>query len=207
MELSELLKECLEEIIRRRDNDSITSRAKEMLNQIRDDGKVCRLQKALYGFKQAGRQWYMKLNKKLRELDLMPTYADPCVYYSKRGGDPLLVLIYVDDILIFHRNENDLNVIRKGLLQEFEVKDLGTACYCLGIENARNGDQITLSQSGYIRKLLSRFRMEDCNPVNTPVESGKKLEKDISKTAGTKPYQDCWCSELFSYRYETGYSL
>lgn len=190
MELPELLRECLEKIIRKRGNGSIRSRAKEMLNQIRDDGKVCHLQKALYGLKQASRQWYLKLNEKLRELDLRPTCADPCVYYSKRGGDPLLVLIYVDDILIFYRNEKDLNVIRKGLLQEFEVKDLGAARYCLGIEISRNRDQITLSQSGYVRKLLSRFRMEDCNPVGTPVESGKKLEKDINEVKGTKPYQE-----------------
>lgn len=83
-------------------------------------------------------------NEKLRELDLRPTCADPCVYYSKRGGDPLLVLIYVN-ILIFYRNEKDLNVIRKDLLQEFEVRDLETVRYCLRIEIARNRDRITLS--------------------------------------------------------------
>lgn len=93
--------------------------------------------------------------EKLQQLDLTPTNADLCVYYLKRGGDPLLILTYVDDILIFYRNKRDLNTIRKGLLQKFDVKDLGAARYCLGIEITRSEDQITISQSNYIRELLS----------------------------------------------------
>lgn len=62
----------------------------------------------------------------------------------------LLLLVYVDDILIFYRNENDLNFIRKDLLQELDMKDLETAYYCLGIEITRRIDYIAISQSSYI---------------------------------------------------------
>lgn len=181
METPEMLAECLKQIIKRESRSDVGSRTRKMLKQIQDGEKVCRLQKALYGLKQAGHQWHKKLNKKLQELDLVPTNADPCVYYLKRGGDPLMVLIYVDDILVFYRNKKNFNAIRKGLLQEFKVRDLGTARYCLGIEITKGNDQITISQSGYIREQLSRFRMEDCNTVSTPVESGVKLEKDADE--------------------------
>lgn len=167
------------------------------------------LQKTLYGLKQAGRQWYKKLNEKLLELNLTPTNADPCVYNLKQGGEPLLILIYVDDILKFYHNKKDINVIRKGLLQEFEVRDLGAARYCLGIEITRSGDQIAISQSNYIQKLLSRFRMEDCNPVSTPVESVVKLEKDADEAklpGGTRPLSRTYRSfELLSSCHKTGY--
>lgn len=104
-------------------------------------------------------------------------------------------MVYVDDILTFYRNETDLNLFRKGLLQEFKVRDLGIARFCLGIEITRNKDRIIISQSGYIRELLSRFRMEDCNPVSTPVEPGMKLEKgvetvDTGQSLETRPYQE-----------------
>lgn len=193
MDLPESLTECLARIIDKGDDDVTRSRAKKMLKQIQSGEKVCRLQRALYGLKQAGRQWHKKLDDRLRKLNLIPTNADPCVYYLRRGGEPLLVLIYVDDILIFHRSEADFNTIYKGLSQEFEVRDIGTARYCLGIEFTRSKNQVTISQSGYIRELLSRFRMEDCNPVSTPVESGTKLEKDYEETKhpqGDWPYQE-----------------
>lgn len=97
----------------------------------------------------------------------------------------------MDDILIFYRNEEDFNAIRKSLLQEFETKDLGTASYCLGIEITRSEGRITISQSGYIRELLSRFRMEDCNPISTPVESSLKLEKNTDEESQeARPYQE-----------------
>jgi len=46
----------------------------------------------------------------------------------------------VDDILIFYQNKRDLNNICENLLQDFNIKDLGEARYCLGIEIARRNN-------------------------------------------------------------------
>ena len=98
-----------------------------MLKQVEDDEKACRLQKAFYDLKQAGRQWYKRIDEKLRGLNLIPTKADPCIYRLKQ------VLIYVDDPLVFYRNKTDFKTICKGLLQKIELKDLWSAHYYLGI--------------------------------------------------------------------------
>ncbi|XP_070045497.1 uncharacterized mitochondrial protein AtMg00810-like [Nicotiana tomentosiformis] len=38
-------------------------------------------------------------------------------------------------------------------------------------------DGIFISQESYTKEILKKFNMLDCNPVNTPMESGTKLSK------------------------------
>lgn len=75
--------------------------------------QVCKLNKAIYGLKQAGRQWNIKLNDALINFGLVKSNLDPCIFFSK---DQLLIIaIYVDDILIFYENNSELNEIKKCL--------------------------------------------------------------------------------------------
>lgn len=43
-------------------------------------GNVCRLNKAIYGLKQAGRQWNIKLDDALSKFGLQKSKMDPCIY-------------------------------------------------------------------------------------------------------------------------------
>ena len=58
---------------------------------------VLKLQKNLYGLKQAGHNWFEKLSSALGNLSINPSKVDPCVFI----GDDIIVLVYVDDCLIF----------------------------------------------------------------------------------------------------------
>jgi len=63
----------------------------------------------------------------------------------------------VDDILIF---EMDLEVIKttKSLLSSnFDMKDMGLADVILGIKIIRKENEIVLTQSHYIKKVLKKF--------------------------------------------------
>ena len=47
--------------------------------------------------------------------------------------------------------------------------------YYLGIEVIQNPKYIFISQKKYIRELLNKFGMAECNHVSTPMEQNLKL--------------------------------
>jgi len=99
MEIPEHMEEMLKKIASNSNEDAIIHiRARNILIAPREGGNALRLKKALYGLRQAGRQWNFRLNQKLRSLGLNPTKGEPCLYMARRGQDVLLLLIYVDDI-------------------------------------------------------------------------------------------------------------
>jgi len=51
------------------------------------------------------------------------------------------------------------------------MTDLGEIKYFIGIKIEIGQDQICLSQSAYIKKVLNKFNMEECKPVSTPLPS------------------------------------
>jgi hypothetical protein len=75
-----------------------------MLQKFRKKDKVCLLKKSLYGLRQAGRSWYSKLNKTLKNYGAIPSASDPCFFRIGSGKDVTLRAIYVDDILVAFRD-------------------------------------------------------------------------------------------------------
>ncbi|XP_070050047.1 uncharacterized mitochondrial protein AtMg00810-like [Nicotiana tomentosiformis] len=57
------------------------------------------------------------------------------------------------------------------------MTDVGLMSYYLGLEVKQIEDGIFISQESYTKEILKKFNMLDCNPVNTPMESGTKLSK------------------------------
>jgi hypothetical protein len=176
MEKPALLQEMLQRIINEEEDDhTLVKKARVMLRDLQGENKICRLRKALYGLRQAGRQWNYEIDKTMKRAGLVPTNADPCVYVDKNTRT--FVLIYVDDILIISGNQERERQIKDVLSEAFRIKDFGLAKYCLGIQIEQNENEICLSQAGYIREILKRYRMEDCKPVLTPLAVGSKLSE------------------------------
>ncbi|KAJ0579640.1 putative RNA-directed DNA polymerase [Helianthus annuus] len=76
---------------------------------------------------------------------------------------------------------NDFKGIMK---EEFEMTDMGKLQYFFGMEVSYEYGNITLSQKKYMRSLLEKYRMSQCNSVSTPMEYGLKLSKEDPEIFG-----------------------
>ncbi|KAH9754237.1 hypothetical protein KPL71_015385 [Citrus sinensis] len=54
---------------------------------------VCLLQKSLYGLKQSPRQWYLKFDSYMQELNFQKSSYDCCVYLRKTYGEEVIYLV------------------------------------------------------------------------------------------------------------------
>ena len=95
---------------------------------------MCKLLKSLYGLKQAPKQWHKKFDKTLTSTGFVVNEVDSCVYYRYGGGEAVMLCLYVDDILIFGSNLNVIEEVKKLLLSNFDMKDLGEVDVILNIK-------------------------------------------------------------------------
>ena len=94
---------------------------------------VCKLKNELYGLKQSPRSWYGGIDRYLVNLGFTKSDADPNIYYKIEDNDPLILVLYVDDLFLT-RNERLIEWCKKKLAFEFEMKDLELMHYFLGLE-------------------------------------------------------------------------
>jgi hypothetical protein len=108
---------------------------------------VCKLNKSLYGLKQASRAWYQKMDQVLLSIQFKRLQTDACVYVLRDGDLMMFVALYVDDLLLLSNSSARLSVLKQDLAKKFEMKDMGEAHFILGIEIERNRSTRTLCLS------------------------------------------------------------
>lgn len=145
-----------------------------------EDGtsRVYHLHKALYGLKQAGRAWRMELDRVLLEsLGFTRSQSDPCLYHRSTDNDLSLIGTHVDDCLVASTDLASVNKLKSILRKYFDITDLGEATLFVGIQILRNRAEHTISicQTGYLDTVITRFGMDTCNPVSTPLDASSIL--------------------------------
>ena len=105
--------------------------------------------------------------------------ADSNLYYKVEDGNPVMLLLYVDDLFVTGMDGLIADTKRK-LAAEFEMKDLGMMHYFLGMEVWQSVDEFFLGQGKYIVEILKRFGMMDCKAMATSMESNLKLLSDTT---------------------------
>nr|GEW63199.1 retrovirus-related Pol polyprotein from transposon TNT 1-94 [Tanacetum cinerariifolium] len=116
-----------------------------------------RLNKSLYGLRQAPRSWYKRYDSFIRSLEYNRLHAYPYAYFKRFGNNnSIILLLYVDDMLVPGLNNDRINKLKAQLAREFEMKDLGPANKILGMQIHRDrvSRKIWLSLKSYVKKIL-----------------------------------------------------
>ncbi|GKE61109.1 zinc finger, CCHC-type containing protein [Tanacetum coccineum] len=112
----------------------------------RNENKVCKLIKSLYGLEQAPKQWHQKFDEVVLSNGYLLNQADKCV-----------------------------NLTKEFLSSRFSIKDMGEADVILGIRIKHESNRISISQSHYSEKVLKKFNYFDCNQVSTLMDTSEKM--------------------------------
>ena len=125
------------------------------------DGKprlVYLLKKGLEGLKQSGHHFQQDNNEALINCGMTQCETEPCLFYKWDGGNLLLILCYIDDLLIGYDNEDDLKrfILKYSLRYTIEQKPLRGF---IGMQVTRDLDNatITLSQEKYLKRMGEKF--------------------------------------------------
>ena len=143
---------------------------------------VCKLQRSIYGLKQASRSWNIRFDQAITSFGFEKSPDEPCVYKRIQAQKVVFLVLYVDDILLIGNDKQGLSGVKDWLHKQFDMKDLGEANYILGIKliRDRKNKLLALSQASYIHKILVRFNMENSKRGSLPFRHGIHLSKEQS---------------------------
>jgi hypothetical protein len=129
---------------------------------------VCRLQKSIYGLKQAPRAWFESFTSQLLHLGFIASTADSSLFIYTNNTVIAYLLLYVDDIVLTSNTPAYLDHLITQLSTVFDLKDLGSLHYFLGLQVTRDSSGLYLNQAKYANDLLKKHHMLDSKPAKSP---------------------------------------
>jgi hypothetical protein len=103
---------------------------------------------------------------------------EAAVYRRGKGGNALLVGVYVDDLVITGIKEDEIEAFKAEMMATFHMSDLGPLSFYLGIKVHQDSSSISLRQTAYAKRIMELGGLTDCNPAHTPMEERLKLSRE-----------------------------
>ncbi|GJT61073.1 retrotransposon protein, putative, ty1-copia subclass [Tanacetum coccineum] len=112
-------------------------------------GKVCKLQRSIYGLKQASRSWNKRFDEEIKRFSFDQNLDEPCVYQKVSESNVTFLIIF------------------------------GEATFILGIKiyKDRSKRLIGLGQNAYMNKILKRYKMDNSKHGHIPMQERLDLNK------------------------------
>ena len=130
-------------------------------------GDALKLQAGLYGLKQGSQLWASVFSKWLQKQGWKRCVQDPCIYY-RRGAR---LGVWVDDCAITCEDLAEIDIFERELSGQYKITGGEQCTYILGthVQYKDNGE-IKLHQEKYINESLERFKLQNCVPVDNPID-------------------------------------
>ena len=156
----------------------------EMPEGFNDDPNiVCKLNKSLYGLKQAAMLWHSAIDNHLTSsMGFSRLPDDRCIYVKGDSSDFVIVILYVDDIAIGSNKQSHIDSAFAALTDRFMIKRLGplhnSQYLGMTVNISEDGSTIKMTQPHAIQKLLSKYKLESTTPTKSPFNPKVVLTKD-----------------------------
>ena len=152
--------------------------------------RVCQVVKPIYGMAQAGRRWQRSLYPWLEEYGFEASKSDASVFSCRRtistptGKRNELVIIgcYVDDLACLHSHDDKYSLYHHfitSLQKSWEVEDEGDISDLLGVQIDRGKDQVTMTQTAYIDRMMTTWCPEGIPKENLSEATKTPSSEDL----------------------------
>ena len=141
-------------------------------------GALLRLKKALYGTKQAPREWYLMIDKFLKKHGFVANKADHCFYtLIIDSNNYVFLLLYVDDIIVAATTVELRSKYMKLIAKTFKISYSGELREYLNIriDHDREKRTVYMSQERYIVEMMEQFDIQPDTKINTPMQENLKV--------------------------------
>ncbi|WVZ81426.1 LOW QUALITY PROTEIN: hypothetical protein U9M48_028803 [Paspalum notatum var. saurae] len=140
--------------------------------------RVYKLRKTFYSLKQALRAWYARFKSFLLNFRFVMGLVDKTSFLLSRGGDTLIVQIYVDDIIFGGSSHALVSSFAEQMSKKFEMSLMGELQFFLGLQIKQGLEGTVVHQAKYTRDILKKFNMGDSKPMTTPMSTNTALDTD-----------------------------
>ena len=117
---------------------------------------VCKLLKSLYGLHQSARAWYKCISAFITSKGFTVAESDPCVFYriDHKLNKLQYIIVYVDDLLVISNSTEFTTEIKDMFKDRYEMNDLGSAKWVLGIQMEKTDDGVWIGQPLNAKEIL-----------------------------------------------------
>ncbi|GKD92154.1 zinc finger, CCHC-type containing protein, partial [Tanacetum coccineum] len=154
---------------------------------------------------QEPKQWHQKFDEVVLSNGYLLNQADKCVYSKfDESGKGVIICLYVDDMLIFGTDQVQVDLTKEFLSSKFSIKDMGEADVILGIRIKYGNNGIAISQSHYIKKVISQ--LEYSRVIDCLIYAMTYTRPDIAFVVVLEGYTDAsWISNTKDNSYTSGW--
>lgn len=147
--------------------------------------QIVKLQRAVYGLKQAHLAWHIRLCTDLQNLGFCELPSAPCVFRKCFGAEIIFLLVYVHDMLALRSKNEIITESVPDFSKLYEIRTNYSVEFFLGVKFTwdSSGVRLTLSQPLNTSSIFLKFNRTNCISVSTPMAETfwKSLKADNRK--------------------------